>query len=117
MKGILRYSDRIGLIVGGTYYNEIWSNYRRLDTDSTSLIETISDYDFITNEYGIEYEINNDGTCKLIKILDNQNDSSWSEIEEEYARDEYPPFGGPFTGALTPFEWLKLNYNPPTRKK
>jgi hypothetical protein len=117
MKGILRYVDRIGLIVGGTYYNEIWSNYRRLDMDSTSLIETISDYDFITNEYGIEYEINNDGTCKLIKILNNQNNSSWSEIEEEYARDEYPPFGGPFTGALTPFEWLKLNYNPPTRKK
>jgi hypothetical protein len=49
--------------------------------------------------------------------LDNKNNSLWSEIEEEYARDEYPPFGGPFTNALSPFEWLKLNYNPPTRKK
>jgi hypothetical protein len=117
MRGILRYAARIGFIVGGTYYNEIWSNYRRLDMDSTSLIETISDSDFITNEYEIEYEINNDGSCKLIKILDNKNNYLWSEIEEEYARDEYPPFGGPFTNALSPFEWLKLNYNPPTRKK
>jgi hypothetical protein len=117
MRGILRYVARIGFIVGGTYYNQIWSNYRKLDMDSESLIETISDSDFITNEYEIEYEINNDGSCKLIKILDNKNNSLWSEIEEEYARDEYPPFGGPFTNALSPFEWLKLNYNPPTRKK
>lgn len=40
----------------------------------------------------------------------------WQEIEEDYLKDEYPVFGGPFTNALTPFEWLKKNYNPPTRK-
>ncbi len=40
----------------------------------------------------------------------------WAEIEEEYQKDEYPVFGGPFTNALSPFEWLRRNYNPPKRK-
>ena len=39
---------------------------------------------------------------------------AWAEIEVEYMKDEYPVFGGPFTNALTPFEWLRRNYNPPT---
>jgi hypothetical protein len=114
MKGILRYVQNIGWIVDGTYYNEIWSNYRKLDEMSTLFIQSISDGDYLTKEYKIEYEfINNE--CKIIKI--SESEGNWDEIEEEYARDEYPPFGGPFTGALKPFEWLKLNYNPPTRKK
>ncbi len=41
---------------------------------------------------------------------------AWAEIEEEYQKDEYPVFGGPFTNALSPFEWLRRNYNPPKRK-
>ncbi len=41
----------------------------------------------------------------------------WDEIEEEYAKDEYPVFGGPFTNALTPWEWLKKWYHSPKRKK
>jgi hypothetical protein len=40
----------------------------------------------------------------------------WEEIEEEYMQDEYPVFGGPFTDALTPWEWLKKNYVAPLRK-
>lgn len=40
----------------------------------------------------------------------------WSEIEEDYLKDEYPVFGGPFNGALTPWEWLKTYYHPPVRK-
>ena len=42
---------------------------------------------------------------------------AWAEIEEEYMKDEYPVFGGPFTNALTPFEWLRRNYNPPTLRE
>lgn len=41
---------------------------------------------------------------------------TWEEIKEEYSKDEYPAFGGPFTHAMTFIEWLKLNYNPPTPK-
>lgn len=48
---------------------------------------------------------------KLEPIVDE-----WREIEEEYHRDEYPPFGGPFTNALTPWEWMKRWYNPPTKR-
>jgi hypothetical protein len=42
---------------------------------------------------------------------------AWKEIEEEYMKDEYPVFGGPFTDALSPFEWLRKNYNPPTLRE
>jgi len=41
---------------------------------------------------------------------------SWEDIEEEYMKDEYPAFGGPFTNALKPFEWLKKYYHTPKRK-
>jgi hypothetical protein len=52
-------------------------------------------------------------TREIISLLDEDN---WEEIEEEYSKDEYPVFGGPFTNAKSPWEWLKLWYNPPTRK-
>lgn len=42
--------------------------------------------------------------------------TEWDRIEEEYDKDEYPVFGGPFNNALTPFEWLKKNYHSPKRK-
>lgn len=42
--------------------------------------------------------------------------NGWDEIEEEYMKDEYPVFGGPFTNALTPFQWLKKYYETPKRK-
>ena len=41
---------------------------------------------------------------------------TWDDIEEEYMKDEYPVFGGPFNNAMTPFEWLKKYYNEPKRK-
>ena len=44
------------------------------------------------------------------------NTSSWDEIYEEYSNENYPPFGGPFTNALSLIDWLKLNFNPPPRK-
>ena len=46
------------------------------------------------------------------KVIDE-----WEQLEEEYLKDEYPVFGGPFTDSKTPWEWLKLYYNSPTRKK
>jgi len=42
---------------------------------------------------------------------------TWEDIEEEYQKDEYPVFGGPFTNAMTPFEWLKKHYHSPKRKE
>jgi hypothetical protein len=44
-----------------------------------------------------------------------EESSPWDEIHEEYSRENYPPFGGPFTDALTPWEWLKKNYVVPQR--
>jgi hypothetical protein len=52
-------------------------------------------------------------TREIMELLSKE---SWEDVEEEYSKDEYPVFGGPFTNAKTPFEWLRLNYNTPTRK-
>lgn len=42
---------------------------------------------------------------------------TWEDIAEEYMRDEYPVFGGPFTKSLKPFEWLRKYYHAPKRKQ
>ena len=64
---------------------------------------------------------NNDGTKtagsltrEIMSMLGS--DESWDEIEDEYLKDEYPVFGGPFTDAKSHFEWLRMNYLPPKRR-
>ena len=52
-------------------------------------------------------------TREIMSLIETE---TWEEIEEEYRKDEYPTFGGPFTDALKTFEWLKLWYNSPIRK-
>lgn len=47
---------------------------------------------------------------------DSQAKNEWDKIYEEYLKDEYPVFGGPFTNALTPWEWLKIYHHPPLSK-
>jgi hypothetical protein len=63
---------------------------------------------------------NNDGTktagSLTREIMEMLKTETWEEIEEEYMKDEYPVFGGPFTDARTPFEWLKTYYESPKRK-
>jgi hypothetical protein len=54
--------------------------------------------------------------CRKCNPSEQHKKETWEEIEEEYYKDQYPIFGGPFTDALRPFEWLKLWYNPPIRK-
>lgn len=52
-------------------------------------------------------------TRQIMKLIESQ---TWEEVEDEYHKDEYPPFGGPFTNAMKPFDWLKTWYHSPTRK-
>lgn len=63
---------------------------------------------------------NNDGTktagSLTREIMEMLKTETWEEIEEEYQKDEYPVFGGPFTDSLSPFEWLKRWYHPAKRK-
>ena len=42
---------------------------------------------------------------------------TWEELREEYSTENYPPFGGPFTDALDPWEWLSKNFDPPKRSE
>jgi hypothetical protein len=53
-------------------------------------------------------------TREIMSLLETE---TWEEIEEEYSKDEYPVFGGPFTDALKPFDWLKKWYHSPKRKQ
>lgn len=62
-------------------------------------------------ETGFEEEV------LIVANLVKETKESWEDIEEEYSKDNYPPFGGPFTDALDVWEWLKINYHPPVRKK
>ena len=39
----------------------------------------------------------------------------WDEIYDEYSKEQYPPFGGPFTNSLSFIDWLKQNYKAPER--
>jgi hypothetical protein len=55
-------------------------------------------------------------TGYLAKAYRFRDFDSAYDIEEEYMKDEYPVFGGPFTNALTPFQWLKKYYHLPKRK-
>lgn len=66
----------------------------------------------------IKWTIDNTRTAGSLtrEILEILSKESWDDVEEEYSKDEYPVFGGPFTDAKTPFEWLKQNYHTPTRK-
>jgi hypothetical protein len=51
-----------------------------------------------------------------MEMKQNSVNESWEGIEEEYSREQFPPFGGPFTDALDYKEWLRQNYHPPKRK-
>ena len=61
---------------------------------------------------------------KDIRTKDNNNNNNpdktaditdWDEIYNEYSKEQRPPFGGPFTDAMTLIDWLKLHYNTPER--
>jgi len=43
------------------------------------------------------------------------NEKIWGELYEEYSREQYPPFGGPFTDSSSFIDWLKQNYKAPKR--
>ena len=45
--------------------------------------------------------------------MEKDQDKIWEEIHEDYLSDEYPIFGGPFTDAISFYEWLKKYYEPP----
>jgi hypothetical protein len=57
-----------------------------------------------------DFQIGPDGA------YEHTESTGWDEIHEDYSREQYPPFGGPFTNAMTPWEWLKLYYEVPVRK-
>ena len=58
----------------------------------------------------IRTEENNNNTPDITADI-----TEWDDIYDEYSKEQWPPFGGPFTNALPLIDWLKLNYNTPER--
>lgn len=74
-----------------------------LESDHGTIVEFFVVKDALGNEFAKLGETVSDGM-------------SWQEIEDWYSSDNYPPFGGPFTDALNPFQWLKIHFTPPKRR-
>jgi hypothetical protein len=71
---------------------------------------------FATNALCSDITLSHEGLIDTFLTNKNEPQETWEDIEEEYLKDEYPVFGGPFTNAMTPFEWLKKHYHSPKRK-
>jgi len=69
-------------------------------------MESLNDNDFPTKPGFVERRM------ALGKL---NNNKLWDEIHEEYSKEQYPPFGGPFTDALSFIDWLKQNYIAPEK--
>jgi len=125
MKGILRKVDIIwmvswrdslkshnSLLLDPSINNDKYSDLALVQILNVPVVELEGkevDFDII--------EINENGYyVKYAKLIRLDKETNWDDIEEEYYREQYPAFGGPFTDTLKPFEWLKLYYNIPTRK-
>lgn len=71
----------------------------------------------LTEFAGKEIYIYRESLCEdeIRAIVLDSSLPTWDEIHEEYSQEQYPPFGGPFTDALTPWEWLSKNFAVPKR--
>jgi hypothetical protein len=43
------------------------------------------------------------------------NDKIWDDIYDEYTKEQYPAFGGPFTNSISFIDWLKQYYKTPEK--
>lgn len=71
---------------------------------------------FATNASCSDITLSHEGLIDTFLTSKNELHETWEDIEQEYLKDEYPVFGGPFNNAMTPFEWLKKYYYSPKRK-
>ena len=92
-------------------------NYYDLHPDDVKQIEEDSYlFDNIEARIAAYPDVEFEKVSEYAKLIPKTEEESWDDIHEEYSKDEYPAFGGPFTHAMTFIEWLKLNYNTPIRK-
>ena len=128
MKGILKKTKAGWFVWYQVMKDEITSGYDSLPLhpdNEESLIEGNEvEFEIVMDEPEHRYShtpyakiINEDKIIYEDKGTWVNYDESWEDIEEDYLKDNYPVFGGPFTNALTPFEWLKQYFNSPKRKK
>jgi hypothetical protein len=86
-------------------------------------IDAYPDVEFETVNMGFGPDDNVLIYAKLIKpeypelegTINLCNDKIWDDIYDEYSTEQYPPFGGPFTDALSFIDWLKQYYIVPER--
>lgn len=102
MTGLLKKTDTGWFVTKGE------KPYRVFYEDAVFCLD--EDHGTVVEFYLVRDEIGNE----FAKLGENTHETmSWEEIEEWYSSDNYPPFGGPFTDAMKPFEWLKLYFSAP----
>lgn len=74
MRDILHKTENIGWIIGGTYYNQIWSAYHKLHIDDKDLAEELCEH---KNYHYLE------GPVVEFELVKNPN-YSWHNNEPEY---------------------------------
>lgn len=95
---------------------ELLNENLELKPFNVAFLREITDmYELGEISYGRMVEMLNEIAMNWFK-KQQQITESWDDIEQEYLKDEYPVFGGPFTDALKPFEWLSKHYYSPKRK-
>jgi len=93
--------------------NEIQSYAELINKDNTNTPKTASKEfdDFLESVKAIPDYPELEGTLAMT------NDVIWNRIYDEYSKEQYPPFGGPFTDSLSFIDWLKQNYKAPINLK
>ena len=71
--------------------------------------------DFMKSLDGDDFQTKPGFVERRMALGKHNNDKQWNEIYSEYSTEQYPPFGGPFTDALSFIDWLKQNYIAPER--
>lgn len=113
----VEFEKVVKLKEGATYTTTEGWNVDPVESEYANIIWTPTLYSEIEN---LIIRWNNDGTqtagSLTREIMELIKGETWEEIEDEYQKDEYPVFGGPFTNAKTPWEWLRKYYRTPKRK-
>ena len=99
------------------HYNYDWSDPKKTITYGTVLCNECGEFFEEQDTEPTEFQTKPGFVERRMALGKLNNDKLWDEIYSEYSNEQYPPFGGPFTNALSFIDWLKQNYISPNKIK
>jgi hypothetical protein len=116
MTGKLIKLNNIWHVKSANYWDDRYFYYTLHPDDVKQIEQDSYQFDNIEARIAAYPDVEFNIISEYAKLIPKIKEESWDDIYEEYSKDEYPAFGGPFTHAMTFIEWLKLNYNSPIKK-